>query len=282
MDVQTCKQLFLDSVAAGRAESPRTFLWYRRRLGRFLDWAVEHHPQHPLSKRAFNGFVAHLKQRVSSATLRGYVIILRRFGRWLVAEGIATSNPAEDLSAPRGANRVPKGISPQEVGALLNAARNPRDRAMILMLRETGARANELMGLRWKDVDLEQGVAWVRGKGGKERPVFFRDKAKEALKLYREQVPHAPEDPVWWQLNLRKPLSYWGLYGVLKRLAKKANVKRYNPHAFRHAFGRDMTRNGCPTLVLQDLMGHASPETTRIYARLSYEDLKNLHGQYAP
>lgn len=275
------RQAFLDSVAAGRVSSPETMRWYTQRLDAFLSWAAEHHPDNLHSREAFNGFIAHLKTERSLATVRGYVVILRRFGRWLLEEGLAERDPGASLKYPPKGRRVPKGVTPEDFEKLLAVAKHTRDKALLLLLWETGARAEEIIGLHWQDINLEKHSAWVTGKGSKERPVFFGEDGAAMLQAYCETVPNTAEDAVFWALDGETPLTYWGMYLAVKRIGNKAGVEHCNPHRFRHGFGRRLSKNGCPTLVLQDLMGHASSETTRIYTFLDEEDLSRLHERYA-
>jgi integrase/recombinase XerD len=105
---------------------------------------------------------------------------------------------------------------------------------------------------------------------------------RRALKAYREIVPHKKTDPVWWAKN--GPLSYDGLYKIFKRLAEKVDLgdEAFNPHAWRHAFGRDTTKAGIPTAQLQDLLGHSSIEVTKIYAQFNDSELQEAHHRYSP
>jgi len=278
---ETCKG-FLDAVAAGKVGSDETMRWYTQLLGRFWEWADREYPDAPLTRACFNGFVAYLKREGRSlATVRGYVVVLRRYGRWLLEEGLTDKNPAGNVQYPPKVQRVPKGVTPEDFEKLLGKAAEPRDRALLLLLWETGARADELITMTWQAVDLDKRRAWVTGKGSKDRPIFFGKDAGAALLAYRPTIPHNPEDRVFWALDGNTPLTYWGMYQAVRRIGNDAGVQRCNPHAFRHGFGRRLSKNGCPTLVLQDLMGHASPEVTRLYTFLDEEDLAQLHERYA-
>jgi len=280
-DDRVSRQAFLDAVAAGKVGSDDTMRWYRQLLGQFWQWADREYPESQLTRAAFNGFIAHLKREERSmATVRGYAVVLRRYGRWLVEEGLADKDPARNVAYPPKVRRVPKGVTPADFEKLLGQAQQQRDRVLLLLLWETGARADELIGLTWQAVDLDKRRAWVTGKGSKDRPVFLCVDGAAALRDYRPTIPHNAADRVLWALD-GTPLTYWGMYLAVKRIGNKAGVERCNPHAFRHGFGRRLSKNGCPTLVLQDLMGHASPDVTRLYTFLDEEDLAQLHERYA-
>lgn len=281
-DDRVSRQAFLDVVAAGAVGSDETLRWYRQLLGQFWQWADREYPDAPLTGAAFNGFIAFLKREERSrATLRGYAVVLRRYGRWLLAEGLTDKDPARNVAYPPKMQRRPKGVAPGDFEKLLGQASTLRDKALLLLLWETGARADELIGLTWQAVDLDKRRAWVTGKGSKDRPVFLCKDGAAALGEYRPTIPHNPVDRVLWALDGASPLTYWGMYLAVRRMGDKAGVDRCNPHAFRHGFGRRLSKNGCPTLVLQDLMGHASPEVTRLYTFLDEEDLAQLHERYA-
>ncbi len=272
---------FLDTVAAGKADSRKTCDWYAGLAARFLTWCQEAE-RDPFSTSTFNAFMAYLKREgYKYGTVHGYAVVLRRLGRWLLERTHVDVNPAREVAYPKKPQRVKRGIAQPDYQKLLDAAKTVRDKALLMCLYNSGGRAEEIIDLRWGDLRLEQHRANVIGKGNKERTVYFRNQTIELLLEYRETVPHAPEDPVWWSLTKpQHPLTYDGLYQMLKRLAARAGVERWNPHAFRHAFGLRATKNGCPTLGLQDLMGHNDPATTREYAFLNDDDLADMHKRY--
>ena len=164
---------------------------------------------------------------------------------------------------------------------MLTAVDHVRDRAILLFFRDIGCRATETLSLTWGDVQLDEGKAKVRGKGEKERPLYFKPVTRPALKVYRETVSHKKTDPVLW--SKRGPMTYNGLYKVFKRLAEKVDIgENFNPHAWRYAFGRDTTKAGIPTAQLQDLLGHTSIEVTKIYTQFNSAELQEAHDHYSP
>ena len=276
----------LDVEADGEVGSEETVKWYRRRLSVFSKWIIEQQKDGEcLTRNAFTAYVAHRKEmKLKPTTRRADVIVLRRFGRWLVANGHLETYPAAHLKPPKlGKNTRPRAITREDAQAIIAAAEaNLRDHALTLMLFQSGVRVGELVNMTWKDVNLGKRQALVCGKGRKHRLVFFQTDAARAMIVYRETVPHQENDPVWWsRSNPTHPLTYSGVYLVLKRLAECVDVEDFIPHCWRHAFGRDMTLNGCPTLALQDLMGHESPETTKIYTQFQEHELKILYDQHA-
>jgi integrase/recombinase XerD len=288
---------FLVFVAAdGHCESPDTVEWYRKRLRAFSRWRAEkgYKRKEALKVHAFNEYAAYLKSRpgqrgkpLSAYTRRGHIRALKRFGAWLVRERLVKEDPARDLSAPSLPGPTPRGIPLATVDVLLRAASaagQPRELALLLLLRDSGARIGEMVGLRWENLDIGKRKAWVTGKKKKTRWIFFGKAAATALLRYQQTL--TPEQvtagaPVWWTYPpLSRPLTIKGAYTACKSLAEEAGVKWEGFHAFRHQFGRRKTQEGVPTLGLQQLMGHSTPVVTLMYSVLNEAELQKVYESY--
>jgi site-specific recombinase XerD len=154
-DIPIISERFIEAVAAlGAVNSLATIRWYRTRLKTFLSW-MKANQSIAFDDAAFNAFVLHLKQRVADETLSrdslpGFYRVLRRFGKWLQAEGYLSKDPARALKTPRPKNhRTPKALSDNEVEKMLAASEGmPREAAMVRCLHCSGARVDELLQLR--------------------------------------------------------------------------------------------------------------------------------------
>jgi site-specific recombinase XerD len=162
-----------------------------------------------------------------------------------------------------------------------------RDRAFLLCLYSTGMRVGELVGLRRNDLDHDDQGAWVTGKGGRERFVRFSQQAWGALMQYLEErhddwvLTNVTSAPLFCRHDRaagdhrRLPLTTLTVERAITKLAKDTDVlKRFNltPHSFRHYFATRFLRHTHDLALTQDVMGHASPQTTRIYAKTTKED----------
>jgi len=258
MDAGDAVELFLQS-RVGRGAADSTLRTYRKALGLFAR-------SYPLTREGVLAFVAELRSRqLSPHTVASYIRALKAFLRFLADEGLIAWRL--DLRPPR-ADRTPKAIREEDQRRMIRAAKG-RDRAMLLLLYDTGMRASELLSLRWEQIDLAGRRIWLRGKGGRARTVFFTPRTARALAA----LPRT--DPVF-------PLTYSGLRKVLERLARQAGARKpYLAHAWRHAFAIRMVRAGMPTLALQRLMGHSTPAVTEIYVRLAEEELGEIYDRFA-
>ncbi len=229
--------------------------------------------------------------KLSPFTVAGHVRALKRLFNFLEGEGKLEKNPARAIKTPTPHVSQPKSIDMRDFLALLQTTEDGgladlRDRAVILMLADTGCRVRGLCGLRLEDVDLARGVALVTEKGEKTRPVCFTDITGAALRAWLEARPDDKGPFVFVSLGPKCPGGFsTGAVGeMLKRRARKAGIEgRVNPHSFRHGFAREFLLNGGDMASLCDLMGHSSIEVTKaFYAIFTVDELREKHHKYSP
>ena len=224
---------------------------------------------------------------VAPATLQRKIACLRSFYRHLRRDGILDHDPTSELRAPRSRQRLPKVLSRDEVGRLLQQPRGSspgavRDRALLETMYACGLRASEAIGLEVSDVDLEAGILRARGKGSKERIVPIGTKAVESLNEYLDKArPRliGDRDQPRLFVNLRGGgLSRQGLYKIVQGHARSAGLDgRMSPHTLRHTFATHLLAGGCDLRSLQEMLGHADIGTTQVYTHLSAERLRDVY-----
>ncbi len=217
---------------------------------------------------------------------------LRRFYRYLLAEGILSEDPTEGIEGPRLGINLPTTLSEDEVERLLAAPGDAtpearRDRAMLEVLYATGLRVSELVTLRLTEIDGQAGIVRVVGKGGRERLVPLGEAAQVALADYlRDARPAftkgAPSAAVF--LTRRgAPMTRQAFWSNIKRYAVKAGVQTpVSPHTVRHAFATHLINHGADLRVVQLLLGHADLSTTQIYTHVARERLRAMHARHHP
>lgn len=158
-----------------------------------------------------------------------------------------------------------------------------RDRAIIVLLLDTGLRVSELCDLLIRDYDPERGSVYVRdGKNNKDRTVYAGDGAKKALWRYLLTRRGAKGDEPLFATDSGRHIDRNNLRQTLQRIGKRAGVAGVTVHRFRHTFAITFLRNGGNMLALQELLGHEKLETVRIYAKLASVDLEKAQRAASP
>ena len=233
------------------------------------------------------------KKSYRDSTVARKVAAIRSFFGFLALEGIVDKDPTESLSAPRPGRNLPNHLSEQEVGKLLDQARDQqtpeghRDWAILELLYATGLRVTELVSLNLEDVNLEDGYVRSLGKGGKERITYLHDRAQSILHQYiehaRPKLRRNPSEKAIFLNRRGERLTRQWVWAILKAGAKRANIKKtIAPHVLRHSFATHMLQGGAPLRHVQELLGHASITTTQIYTHLTNDHLREEYEKAHP
>jgi site-specific recombinase XerD len=213
-------------------------------------------------------------------TLHSYIRAARRFFRWSHEEGILTINPAVRLELPRLPKGKRQGVSLDDIEKMVDAATCERDKAVVLFFSSTACRLRGVVGLRLADLDLDNGRALVCEKGNQTRTVYLVPVAVESLRAWLAVRPAVQTDKVFVS-QYGQGLTSSGVYQLLKRLARRAGVAGFNPHAFRHGAARLMQAQGMPTGVLSQILGHSDVSVTvAFYGVCDDSELKTAHSRY--
>ena len=288
-------EAFRDHLAFERGLSPRTIDGYLREARRFAAFAVSRGAGSPpdVTYDLLRDHVARLaaEGRAASSVARA-VYALRGYFRFLVLEHVLEIDPSERLEAPRAGRHLPDVLSVPEIEALLRAVPldepgTHRDRTILELLYGCGLRVSELIGLRVRDVDLDEGLVRVRGKGSKERLVPVGSAARSAVRRYlRESRPEIERGHGEGRmfLNLRgRPLSRMGVWKILRRHVERAGIeKRVTPHTLRHSFATHLLEGGADLASVQEMLGHADISTTEIYTHVDRSHLRQVHRSHHP
>jgi integrase/recombinase XerD len=288
-------ELYADFLNFERGLSPLTVAAYERELERFITFATERGRLDPSSVGGddVRDYVFHLGDLGLAATsVRRAQSALRTYFRFLLEEGALESDPTEGLQSPRVARPLPNVLDPAEVSALLEAPRldSPlhwRDRAILEFLYATGVRVSELVGLRLTNLDLDEGLCSVFGKGSKERMVPLGRPACVALSRYLGEVRPTLERGKGGGrvfLNQRgRPLSRTAVWKIVKAAASLAGIEAgVSPHVLRHTFATHLLEGGADLVAVQELLGHVDISTTQIYTHLDRKYLRDMHRRYHP
>lgn len=281
-------EAFLEMLSAERGARANTLDAYARDLE---DARSEIKALGGASAAQVEDYVAGLARRgLSPATTRRRMSALRQFYRFLLQENVRGDDPTARLDAPKRARRLPKTLSLEEIEALIGAAENARDKALIELLYGAGLRVSELVSLPLRMAPKPgQSHMIIEGKGGKERLVALGRPAlaaldahlvaragalpkNEAQKARAERWLFPSSSAADGKLTRRRVAQ------ILEQAAAKAGIDpaRVSPHVLRHAFATHLVEGGADLRTVQTLLGHADIATTQIYTHVAEGRLKTL------
>tara|TARA_R110002049_G_scaffold2750_2_gene21476 strand:- start:266173 stop:267078 length:906 start_codon:yes stop_codon:yes gene_type:complete len=290
---------FLQYLATERNASDLTIKSYREDLFGLMDWleATNGSIPHPgaLAPSDLRSFQAALQQAgYARTTISRKLASLRSFYRFAMREGIANSNPAKPLRNPRRQRKLPHVLSNDEVGKLLLApppadVAGLRDRAILETMYSAGLRVSELVALRDCDLDPDEQILRVRGKGRKERISPLGSYAIKAIKAYEQKRVRDPktealgrEAPVFVN-RFGRILTTRSVGRMLeKHIAVTGLDTRTSPHTLRHSFATHLLDRGADIRSVQELLGHKSLATTQIYTHVSAANLRQVYEKAHP
>jgi integrase/recombinase XerD len=284
---------FLDYLSVEKGLSSNTIHSYSQDLKKlFLFFRKEKISWWKAGENDLIKFIHHFSRaNLSSRSLARLISSMRSFYRFLVLDGIVAKSPATNLSTPKLWLDLPKFLTEQEVEKLLaqpkvKNIRGQRDRAMLELLYATGLRVSELVSLKLKDLNLEQGYVLCKGKGGKERIVPFGHSAAEALRdyLHKARLKLLKRDePSLFLSSWGSPFSRQGFWKMLKGYGRQADLEeKISPHVLRHSFATHLLERGADLRSVQLMLGHSQITTTQIYTHVSRKHLKKVYQKYHP
>src|ERR671929_124690 len=249
---------FLTSLQLERGASPHTIEAYRRDLidlGNFVEHADPDH--------------------VDVSVLDQYAVALRDRG----------------LSLPRRGRRLPEPLTPEEAEAIVTepdgSPRGLRDRAMLELMYGAGLRVSEVVSLRVSDIDLEEGLVRTTGKGARERVVPTGRRAIEAIRIYmqrgRPYLGRMQRGDILFLNHRGQGITRQAVFQLVRDHARQAGIKKIvTPHTLRHSFATHLIENGCDLRSVQEMLGHASIETTQVYTHVSVEHVREAYQKAHP
>ena len=285
---------FLDVLWTEQGLSRNTLDAYGRDLDQFTLWLKPGQVDlMQVSREDIQRYLSECAARgVMPRTTARQLSSLRRLYRYLLREEKIDRDPTAEIESPRLGRALPKSLNEEEVDRLLatpalGSSLGLRDRAMLETLYATGLRVTELVGLALFQLNLDQGVVKIIGKGSKERLVPLGEEAAFWLSRYlREGRPglvRGKSTDAVFPSNRGQAMTRQAFWHSIKRYARAAGInKSISPHTLRHAFATHLVNHGADLRVVQMLLGHSDLSTTQIYTQVARERLKQLHAAHHP
>lgn len=291
---------YLSWLAVEKGRSQNTLAAYRRDIAVWEAWA-RRAGVNP-SRAGTEAIERHLADLRADgrhpASMARTTTALRGLYRFLTDEGMIAADPTVDLASPRLPRRLPKALDEDQVITLLDSVSGGepadlRDRALLELLYGSGARISEVVGLSLGDLQGDDGLLRVFGKGAKERLVPLGAPARSALERWLGPSGRPCLAPERWArrhdaeavfLNTRGGrLSRQGAWAIVSRHAERVGLRPLvSPHVLRHSCASHMLAHGADIRVVQELLGHVSISTTQIYTKLSPDHLRTSYQRAHP
>ncbi len=238
--------------------------------------------------RDFMGLLAN--QGLERRSIARKLAAVKSFFKFLALQGDIEANPAAGIKTPKYSSTLPEFISIQLIDELMalpdtRTFEGVRDRAILEIFYGTGMRRAELLNLSLDDIEWEQNLIRVLGKGGKERVVPVGNSALQWLKKYVDRRSFYALPGVDAVFILKSGKKMYPM--IIQRLVNKylqnlAEIKKKSAHVLRHTFATHLMNNGADIRAVKDLLGHASLSTTQIYTHVSIDHLKNIYNRAHP
>ena len=290
----TLREQFLVHIGIERGLAKATVSAYESDLNKYVAWLQTHGIAKPddIAKQDVEDYIAALDADGESARSKARRLAsIHEFHRFALAQHAVSADVAASVKAPKGASVLPDVLSVDEVSRLLDAAAVGgstypvvlRDKALLEFMYATGCRVSEAVGTNLEDIDLEEKVVRLMGKGSKQRLVPLGSYARNSVVVYlnagrgeleRRSTAKVPERRALFLNKRGKRISRKSVWEIVKTAGERADItKPLHPHTLRHSFATHLIQGGADVRTVQELLGHASVTTTQIYTHVSPEAL---------
>ncbi len=274
--------------------SPNTITFYSQHLNKFLEFIESNYPDVSLEQiehTILREYVSGLKENHSAGGVNHHIKVLKILFKFMIEEGVITENPSRKIPKIKTDQTVIPTFSICQIKAMLEVTKYQmdfpgiRNKTLITLLFDTGCRISELLGIKQDDIQFEEKILIVRGKGGKQRIVPFGDRSLVNLVKYlnRRNISFGKESVIFLT-KFGDPLTLRMTNKIIERIGKKAKVEnvRLSAHTFRHTFAKNWLMNGGDIFSLQKILGHRTLDMVRNYINITFKDIQSQHSKFSP
>lgn len=280
-----------------RGLSNHTLINYRLDVQKLISYLEKHnHSETPteIETDHIKSFLYELAKAVNARTQSRVISGLRSFFDYLIFENYRTSNPLEQIEAPKIGRKLPDTLSVKEIDKIVAAIDlshplGERNRAIIETLYSCGLRVSELTNLKLSDLFFDEGFIKVNGKGNKQRFVPIGEQTQKFINLYRQHARSLLKIELTQHIDTLflnqhgRQLTRAMIFTIVKTFSQKAGIgKSISPHTFRHSFATHLLENGADLRAIQVMLGHESITTTEIYMHVDKSHLKEVMANFHP
>ncbi len=274
--------------------SPNTITFYSQHLNKFLEFMESHWPYEPVERIGhpiLREYVSGLIEKHSPGGVNHHIKVLKILFKFMVEEGVITENPTKKIPKLRAERIVIPTFSNDQIKAMLEVTKQQmdfpgiRNNTLITLLYDTGCRISELLSLMQDNIQFEEKILTVRGKGGKQRIVPFGDRSLvNLIKYLHKRNKSFGKESVLFLTRFGDPLTLRMTNKIIERIGEKAKVEnvRLSAHTFRHTFAKNWLMNGGDIFSLQKILGHRTLDMVRNYVNITFKDIQLQHSKFSP
>ncbi len=281
---------FIEYLKEIKKYSPNTIKAYRIDIEQFISYFEENELE--VNRDNVRDYISNIFVLTKNkATLSRKISSLKTFYNYLVKFGIVSKNVFDSISSPKLDKKMPEILTENEINTFLDNLSEEkfidiRNKAIFEFIYATGMRISEVVNLRIEDINFNDNLVRIMGKGKKERIVPFNDYSKELLLRYIKRAKEKFNIEInYIFLNSRgKKITERSVERILKSVFKNImdSNKNVYPHLLRHSFATHLLQRGANLRVIQELLGHSNLATTEKYTNLNYKDLLNTYKKFHP
>ncbi len=233
-------------------------------------------------------YLQYLTNHYENKTIHRKISSINNFFKYLVINNYVVNNPLANINLAKIKQTLPQYLTQEQINYFLNNIAldtffGLRNKAMFEILYASGMRVSELINVKITDLNLEEQLIKVYGKGNKQRIIPLNNTSCKYLKLYlNNSYPQInKKQSLYLFLNQRgQPLTRQGFYQVLQKEGQRLGLTTITPHVFRHSIATHMLNNGANLKIVQEMLGHKNINTTQIYTHLNNDALNKEYQQY--
>lgn len=280
------KEDFLIFLTVEKNLSLNTLTSYKRDVEKFLKFLILKNVSFKYIKgKNLIEYMMFLKKKgLSSSSIARNISSVRSMYRYLISKGAVNPAILNLFESPKIERKIPETLNKQMIDRIIYASDSKkhstriRNIAILGLLATTGIRISELLFLKKEDINLKENWIRVIGKGNRERIVFFPEGIKPFLSQYVSQ-----SGTFLFETKKNKPMTRQNIWKIVRASGKKVGLNiSLKPHMLRHTFATLLLESGMDIRIIQELLGHKSISTTKIYTQVSKSHLKNVYKMFHP
>lgn len=280
---------YLDYITLERQLSNNTIDGYKRDLIQFYTYIKKDYKK--IKAIDINNYIKYLSNSLDPKSINRHIVSIRNYFKFMIRTKKIDENPTDNITGLKTAKKMPHTLSTEDINKLLdiklNNALDYRTKAMLELMYSSGLRVSELLDLEVINIDFNDDIVRVFGKGNKERIVPIDEIAIkylfEYINLYRKTLLKNKTNNYLFLNKNGEKMSRQGFFKLIKKEAKLKGInKDISPHTLRHSFATHLLNNGADLRSIQTMLGHENIKTTQIYTHVTNKFVKENYDKFHP